>query len=84
MHDGIFMVWLKSSAARAAHREQARSYICFGPVSTAPSYVTALFLRRDIEACAKAFAREAHRNNWPETDVGASLLAMRRAGGARF
>jgi hypothetical protein len=23
---------LRSSAARAAHREQARSYICFGPV----------------------------------------------------
>ena len=31
----------------------------------------------------KAVARVCHRRNWPETDVGASLLAMRRAGGAR-
>ncbi|RRV71898.1 hypothetical protein EGJ15_10185, partial [Pseudomonas sp. p99-361] len=23
-------------------------------------------------ACTKAFARESHRNNWPETNVGAS------------
>ncbi|MFG0751540.1 hypothetical protein ACF8O8_01800 [Pseudomonas sp. TYF_14] len=29
---GGFSVYLKSSAARAAHREQARSYICFGPI----------------------------------------------------
>ncbi|TFW21214.1 hypothetical protein E4L40_19725, partial [Pseudomonas putida] len=28
-------------------------------------------------------ARVCPRNNWPETNVGASLLAMRRAGGAR-
>ncbi|MCK2118076.1 hypothetical protein MYW52_21585, partial [Pseudomonas juntendi] len=26
----------------------------------------------DVEACAKAFARKSHRNNWPETNVGAS------------
>ncbi|TFW22473.1 hypothetical protein E4L40_15625, partial [Pseudomonas putida] len=26
--------------------------------------------------------RVCPRNNWPETNVGASLLAMRRAGGA--
>ncbi len=32
----------------------------------------ALFVRRDFEACAKAFARKSHRNNWPETNVGAS------------
>jgi hypothetical protein len=44
---------------------------------------TALFVRRDIEACAKAFARKAHRHNWPETNVGAGLPAKRRAGGAR-
>ena len=31
-----------------------------------------MFVRRDIEACTKAFARESHRNNWPETNVGAS------------
>jgi glycyl-tRNA synthetase alpha subunit len=28
-------------------------------------------------------AQYLHRNNWPETDVGAGLPAMRRAGGAR-
>ncbi len=27
--------------------------------------------------------RQWHRHNWPETDVGAGLLAKRRAGGAR-
>ncbi|PKI20369.1 hypothetical protein CXB65_17760 [Pseudomonas monteilii] len=32
----------------------------------------------------KAVARQWHRMDWPETNVGASLLAMRRAGGARF
>ncbi|PWY45331.1 hypothetical protein CIK02_11605 [Pseudomonas putida] len=45
---------------------------------------TALFVRLDIEACAKAFARKCHRHNWPETNVGAGLPAKRRAGGARF
>ena len=43
-----------------------------------------MFVRRDIEACAKAFARKCHRHNWPETNVGAGLPAKRRAGGARF
>ncbi len=28
----VFTVMRRSSAARAAHREQARSYICFGPI----------------------------------------------------
>ncbi len=28
-------------------------------------------------------SRQSHRHNWPETDVGAGLLAKRRAGGAR-
>ena len=27
-----FLAPMRSSAARAAHREQARSYICFGPI----------------------------------------------------
>ncbi len=33
---------------------------------------TALFVRHNIEACAKAFARQSPRHNWPETNVGAS------------
>ncbi len=49
-----------------------------------PARATALFVRRDIEVCAKAFARKCHRHNWPETNVGAGLPAKRRAGGARF
>ncbi len=43
----------------------------------------ALFVRRDIEPCARAFARKSHRHNWSETNVGAGLPATRRAGGAR-
>ena len=44
---------LRSSAARAAHREQARSYIRFGPVTPVPTHATALFVRHIIEADAK-------------------------------
>ncbi|OUS79345.1 hypothetical protein CBP05_25575 [Pseudomonas putida] len=42
-----------------------------------------MLVRRDIEIGTKAFARESHRHNWPETNVGAGLPAKRRAGGAR-
>jgi len=51
----------------------ARSYVCFGPVTPVPVGATALFVRRDIETCAKAVARVCPRNNWPETNVGASV-----------
>ncbi|AFO47862.1 outer membrane protein assembly complex, YaeT protein [Pseudomonas putida DOT-T1E] len=37
----------------------------------------------EVEIGTKAFARESHRHNWPETNVGAGLPAKRRAGGAR-
>ncbi len=37
VHALVFVVVRKSSAARAAHREQARSYIGFGPVQPAPT-----------------------------------------------
>jgi hypothetical protein len=30
-------------------------------------------VRRDIQPCSKASARNSHRNNWPETNVGASF-----------
>ena len=43
-----FAVWRRSSAARAAHREQARSYICFGPITFVPTRATALLVRRYI------------------------------------
>ncbi|MFT2188229.1 hypothetical protein [Pseudomonas putida] len=45
---GGFSVYLKSSAARAAHREQARSYICFGPVHPVP-------LARDRLVCTTRY-----------------------------
>ena len=48
----VSVVSRKSSAARAAHREQARS-ICFGPVTAVPARATALFVRLDIKAGAK-------------------------------
>jgi len=32
VHALVFVVPVRPSAARAAHREQARSYICFGPI----------------------------------------------------
>jgi len=74
---------MRSSAARAAHREQARSYICFGPI------IPVGFARErsgawlDIASYQQGGRARWHRRNWPETNVGASLLAMRRAGGAR-
>ncbi|AXQ49118.1 hypothetical protein DZC31_19875 [Stenotrophomonas rhizophila] len=38
---------------------------------------------RDVSPCQQGGSCWRHRNNWPETDVGAGLPAMRRAGGAR-
>ncbi len=96
---------MRSSAARAAHRGQARSHICFGPVTPVKPTGTALVHDwRQVEQhlcpprciagpcrlpprCIAIQTRRsllAHRSNWPETDVGAGLPAMRRAGGARF
>ncbi|AXQ47313.1 hypothetical protein DZC31_07590 [Stenotrophomonas rhizophila] len=52
-----------------------------------------MFVPFDIEGCAAAFHQSPvmhqggpcwlHRRDWSETDVGAGLPAMRRAGGAR-
>jgi len=84
---------VRSSAARAAHRRQASSYICFGPIIPEPlaraPWVYGWSLQRsggatfDIEWNTQGVARQWHRLNWPETNVGAGLPAMRRAGGAR-
>ncbi len=83
----------RSSAARAAHRRQASSHICFGPVTPASSalapWVNGWRLQRsggatfDIQGNTQGVARQRHRQYWPETNVGAGLPAMRRAGGAR-
>ena len=69
----IFSAW-RSSAARAA--SQLRSLRLFRPVTPVTARAAALFVRRDFEACAKAFARKSHRNNWPETNVD-TLLAVK-------
>ncbi len=37
---------------------------------------TALSVPHDFEVSAKGGVRVCPRNNWPETNVGASLLAM--------
>ncbi|MDF3174331.1 hypothetical protein P3C22_20190, partial [Pseudomonas sp. ER28] len=37
-----------------------------------PMRATALFVQRDIAPCSKMLARKSLRNNWPETNVGAS------------
>jgi len=81
------------SAYEIERRPQASSHICFGPVTSVDSPLPALFVPFDIEGGAAAFhqnpamhqgyARLRFRINWPETDVGAGLPAMRRAGGAR-
>jgi len=42
------MAPVRSSAARAAHREQARSYICFGPVIPGRDVRAPLFVHLDI------------------------------------
>ncbi len=78
----VFAVMRRSSAARAAHREQARSYICFGPIIPGADARVPLALTSISWGTNRAVARR-HRRHWPETNVGASLLAMRRAGGAR-
>jgi len=43
----------RSSAARAAHRDQGRSYICFGPIIPEALARGPLFVPFDIEACVK-------------------------------
>jgi len=64
---------VKSSAARAAHREQSSLLRLFRASNACANARDALFVRHDIEPCAKAFARKSHRTDWPETNVGASF-----------
>ncbi|MNH00074.1 hypothetical protein D3C79_592600 [compost metagenome] len=88
-----FLSPMRPSAARAAHRRQAGSHICFGPVTPASCalapWVHGWRLQKsssatfDIVSYKQGVARARHRRDWPETDVGAGLPAMRRAGGAR-
>ncbi|AXQ47123.1 hypothetical protein DZC31_06335 [Stenotrophomonas rhizophila] len=42
-----------------------------------------LLASADASPCQQGGPCWLHRSNWPETDVGAGLPAMRRAGGAR-
>ena len=45
----------RSSAARAAHRRQASSHICFGPISPVPPSLSALSAPFDTAGFAAAF-----------------------------
>jgi len=54
---GGFVLPLRSSAARAAHREQARSYVCFGPIISVGFARERLGAWRDIASYNKAVAR---------------------------
>ena len=53
-----------SRRERAAHSQLRSLLRCFSPMCQMRA--AALFVRRDFEACAKAFARKSHRNNWPK------------------
>ncbi|AXQ48633.1 hypothetical protein DZC31_16600 [Stenotrophomonas rhizophila] len=44
---------------------------------------TPVGFHRDASPCQQGGPCWRHRRDWPETDVGAGLPAMRRAGGAR-
>ncbi|MDD2075897.1 hypothetical protein NPS45_18985, partial [Pseudomonas putida] len=57
---------------RGASRAALAPTFVFGQERLLQARATALFLRCDLEPYAKAFARKWHRNNWPETNVGAS------------
>ncbi len=52
MHASFFSAPVISSAARAAHRRQASSHICFGPVAPVKSPLSALFVPFRIEGRA--------------------------------
>ena len=54
---GGFVLPLRSSAAPAAHREQARSYVCFGPIIPVGFARERLGAWRDIASYNKAAAR---------------------------
>jgi hypothetical protein len=77
-----FSALMRSSAARAAHREQARSYIRFVPVIPEALAHAPFRARLNIASYKQGGRVRWYRYYWPETNVGASLLAMRRAGGA--
>jgi len=58
---------------RGASRAKLAPTFVSGQLRQSRARATALFVRRDIAPCTKAFARKSPRNNWPETNVGASF-----------
>ncbi len=64
---GVLASLLRSSAARAAHRWQASSHICFGPVTPGPSPLSALFVRRGF--CMGATAAPHDSRHAPRRTV---------------
>jgi hypothetical protein len=67
------VLWaLRSSAARAAHRDQGRSYICCNVAIPEKEALSVLLACRDLEVGVDARCTKAR-----------NVVAMRRAGGAR-
>ncbi|MEN5142614.1 hypothetical protein [Pseudomonas juntendi] len=71
---GIFSVCEIERRPRGASRGKPAPTFVSGQYYLCLTRATALFVRRDIEVYAKAFARKSHRNNWPETNVGDSMV----------
>ena len=61
------------------YRDIERRAALTGPVHPVSGARDRLFVRRDIAPYTKAFARNTHRHNWPETNVSERQLAMRGA-----
>ncbi|HDS0962062.1 hypothetical protein ACF8Q9_13970 [Pseudomonas sp. TYF_15] len=62
----VFVVLRRSSAARAAHREQARSYICFGPIIPGADARVPLALNSTSWGTNKAVARAGTGDTGPK------------------
>ena len=78
-------LWRLRDRAPPARRfaGQARSHICFGPVTPVPLHTTALFARRNIEVDAKGPRASASEIIGPKQMWERACPAKRRAGGAR-
>ncbi|HGY4899606.1 TPA: hypothetical protein ACNV18_005209, partial [Pseudomonas putida] len=73
MRHDIFSACEAGRRPRGASQHKAAPTFVSGQSILWQTHATALFVRRDIASYAKVFARKSHRNNWPETNVGAAL-----------
>ena len=73
VHRDIVCAYEIERRPRGASRAKLAPTFVSGQLRLRQARATTLLVRRDIEPCTKAFARKSHRNNWPETNVGASF-----------